>query len=116
MKGFRGMGGLAGFLIFTALILQFVSPTCINEDISSWLPASDAGHRIERADHGGADRATSSSDDTNLCWYQCGHAFIKTLPGNIAFYTPALAYIDPPKDFLARDVSRTIFQPPRNIV
>lgn len=116
MRVFRRAAKFTGMVIFIALSLQATEIACVGETHSFAVLGAHSNHKMENTAHEGADKGPSSCHNMDLCQYQCSSAFIDTLPASITPYTAALIYVTASNDLSLTNISRTIFQPPRNIL
>jgi hypothetical protein len=116
MKVSRRVAKFTGILIFIALSLQAAEIACVGEAYSFAVPGAHSNHKMENTAHEGGDKEQSSGHNMDLCQYQCSSSFIQTLPASITFYSTALIYVAASNDLSLTNISRTIFQPPRNIL
>ena len=112
----RRAAKFTGIVIFIALSLQATEIACVGETHSFAVLGAHSNHKMENTAHEEGDKSTSSGHDMDLCQYQCSSAFIDTLPASIIPYLTALLYVAASNDLSAKNISRSIFQPPRNIL
>jgi hypothetical protein len=105
-----------GILIVITLSIQAVELACVDEAYSFAVPGAHSNHKMENTAHEEGDKNTSSDHNMDLCQYQCSSAFIETLPASTTPYSTTLIYLTASNDLSLTNISRSIFQPPRNIL
>lgn len=111
----NGIIRLGSLLLLVVLVIQISGLTCVGEDLSSGISQLKAYNQSDGSATDAHDAA--DTDDTgDLYRCPCHLSFTHTTTIAVTAFSPFVVPLTPSNHLFTKNISKTIFQPPRIVL